>query len=496
MNYRRILLITGKLAKNLVEKQASKFNNVDVYVVNKEVAALITTKDIENIDLSKYDLVLLPGLAKGNWKKLEKLKGVKIRLGPIHACDIEFILRNIDKVELSHDIPACKLLENSTKDNDLRTLAYPADFAFKIRDIKIGGDSRIKVISEIQNATEINDDELKEKIDYLQKFADIIDLSIPNESSYDQVRRAIKIALDYSSVPISVDTTNPKFLILASELGTDLLLSLTYNNFSKVVDKISKEQAVVVAEKSLNLLLTMINKLREIGFCKIIADCLLDPPMYGLTFSIKRYVTFREKDKDTPLLMGVGNVTELCDVDSTGVNGLLTFIAEEIGVNLLLTTEASPKTHGSTKELKIATYMSKISKRKKKFPKDMYFNLLSVKEKKRIESKTEKVEKMIIAEGKKTFKFDPKGYFKIWLEKGKIFCKHSSGVTIVGSSADDILSTIISNNLISNLEHAAYLGKELTKAEIALKLNKNYVQDLDLNFGIYTNFNNFLVSTE
>ncbi|MFP4558915.1 MAG: DUF4346 domain-containing protein, partial [Archaeoglobaceae archaeon] len=36
------------------------------------------------------------------------------------------------------------------------------------------------------------------------------------------------------------------------------------------------------------------------------------------------------------------------------------------------------------------------------------------------------------------------------------------------------------------LDHAAYLGRELKKAEIALKLNKNYVQDSELNFGIYS----------
>ncbi|MEM4524601.1 MAG: DUF4346 domain-containing protein, partial [Archaeoglobaceae archaeon] len=38
---------------------------------------------------------------------------------------------------------------------------------------------------------------------------------------------------------------------------------------------------------------------------------------------------------------------------------------------------------------------------------------------------------------------------------------------------------------VSRLDHAAYLGRELMKAEIALRLGKNYIQDRELNFGIY-----------
>jgi dihydropteroate synthase len=34
--------------------------------------------------------------------------------------------------------------------------------------------------------------------------------------------------------------------------------------------------------------------------------------------------------------------------------------------------------------------------------------------------------------------------------------------------------------LISRMEHATYLGSELEKAEIALKLGKNYVQDFPI----------------
>jgi dihydropteroate synthase len=39
---------------------------------------------------------------------------------------------------------------------------------------------------------------------------------------------------------------------------------------------------------------------------------------------------------------------------------------------------------------------------------------------------------------------------------------------------------IIKKGLVSRVEHAAYLGAELQKAEISLKLGKNYLQDFPL----------------
>ena len=48
---------------------------------------------------------------------------------------------------------------------------------------------------------------------------------------------------------------------------------------------------------------------------------------------------------------------------------------------------------------------------------------------------------------------------------------------ITATTARAIYEEIQRRNLISRMEHAAYLGMELEKAEIALKLNKKYVQD-------------------
>ncbi|MEM2745144.1 MAG: DUF4346 domain-containing protein [Candidatus Caldarchaeum sp.] len=48
---------------------------------------------------------------------------------------------------------------------------------------------------------------------------------------------------------------------------------------------------------------------------------------------------------------------------------------------------------------------------------------------------------------------------------------------IEGRDASSIYMTIIENGWVTQLSHAAYLGKELAKAELSLKLGFRYVQD-------------------
>jgi len=48
---------------------------------------------------------------------------------------------------------------------------------------------------------------------------------------------------------------------------------------------------------------------------------------------------------------------------------------------------------------------------------------------------------------------------------------------IEGDNSRDIYLTIIKNNWVSDLSHAAYLGKELTKAELSIEKGFKYVQD-------------------
>ena len=58
---------------------------------------------------------------------------------------------------------------------------------------------------------------------------------------------------------------------------------------------------------------------------------------------------------------------------------------------------------------------------------------------------------------------------------------HDMIAEINGTSAIEIVNTIIKKNYISSLQHAADMGIELHKDEIALKYNLEYIQDKDIN---------------
>ncbi len=113
------------------------------------------------------------------------------------------------------------------------------------------------------------------------------------------------------------------------------------------------------------------------------------------------------------------------------------------------------------------------------------FYRINKKIKKRISARYDKIKDWVM---------DPKGYFLIAVDKEKKllkvgYCKFSKlenppvndlVVEITGKTAIEIVNTLIRENYISSLQHAADMGIELNKAELALKYNLNYIQDKDL----------------
>ena len=104
---------------------------------------------------------------------------------------------------------------------------------------------------------------------------------------------------------------------------------------------------------------------------------------------------------------------------------------------------------------------------------------------------TEKIKEIIKAahDHYKEWHPDPKGYFLIRVNdtKNRIeagFCTYKHIITkiIYGNNAIDIYNTLLKRKLVTRLEHAAYLGKELYKAELALKYGKKYRQEFPLKF--------------
>ena len=81
-------------------------------------------------------------------------------------------------------------------------------------------------------------------------------------------------------------------------------------------------------------------------------------------------------------------------------------------------------------------------------------------------------------------KLDPAGYFVILplVERGLINVEHYAYDhtllrVLEGETARDIYTTLINNGWVTELSHAAYLGKELARAELCLRHGTKFVQD-------------------
>ena len=94
----------------------------------------------------------------------------------------------------------------------------------------------------------------------------------------------------------------------------------------------------------------------------------------------------------------------------------------------------------------------------------------------------------------KDWVMDPKGYFLIRVDSENklirvgycIFSKlgndpmHDMVAEVTGRTSIEIVNTLIRKDFISTLQHAADMGIELHKAELALKHNLKYIQDKEL----------------
>jgi dihydropteroate synthase-like protein len=234
---------------------------------------------------------------------------------------------------------------------------------------------------------------------------------------------------------------------------------------------------------------------REHGVENVIADLVVEPLLRpGLMDALTAYRLFHKEEPATLLLFGIGNVTELIDADSTGVFAAVAALAAEVGADMLHVPEYSVKNRGGVREAVEASRMMFLAERRGTLPKDLGVDLLVLKEKRWAEEPysgypdAETVE----AAPETGFTADVKGWFKIAVDRGlgEIAAIHyplgeeEPDVVVKGRDSRAIYQTIIRMGLVSKLDHAAYLGKELEKAHIALVLGRSYTQDRPLFWGL------------
>ncbi|WP_297548004.1 dihydropteroate synthase-like protein [Thermococcus sp.] len=500
----KILLVTGRLAEPLVRKYGE---GCDVFVTPVSVAAFLTPELIVHylkkagIKRGNYDLILIPGLVRGSAQVIEDELGVPTFKGPRNAMDLPQILKALRKgFKLSREKPADELfsLDGLKKAEDIRNRTRNRRYIEKalkrpwnvlIGNLPAGRDFPARILGEVVDAPRLGVEKTVERaLYYLREGADIIDIGmVAGETNPDFIEEIPEIREQLMEkgfeVPISFDSLNTAEIEMALDYA-DLFLSVDAGN----VEELVTEKPVVLIPtnqrrgffpvKPLERV-EFLEELKEralgLGYKTVIPDLILEHVPY-LARSITAFQLYRERNPDDVLLAGVGNVVELYDADSVGINALLAGISRELSINLLLTTETSAKARGSIRELKRALDMNLFD-----MPKDLGFDLLILKEKRANDWKFEPTQKIVEAK-ERPVRLEPV-YFRIWVEDGRIWVNAHRGteaiLTIVGDEPNAIIDTILEHFEISP-RHAFYLGRELERAKTALKIRRSYVQEVEL----------------
>ncbi|MGA2917881.1 dihydropteroate synthase-like protein [Methanoregula sp.] len=466
----RILLPTGATTEEMVRKAAAGFD-ADV-VVTGEIASFLTPHRLrELVTKGTYDMVIVSGMSTASFEQVERGTGVPVYRGPRHAADLALILPQLGSITLSRTIPADEFLASGNAADAMRRineLERDADCECIIRGIKIGGGSRMKVLAEIMDAHKRDD--IRNLVEsFFSEGADIVDLGFGFDATPGEVIRVFG-ALDGIDQPLAADTQDPA-LIQAALCRADIILSLQEENIPLVGTAVAEAGAAAIIVPGRSTLTKNIAMAKRAGIPCIIADPLLQPVGSGFVGSLRQFRKSRY-----PLFFGAGNVTELLDADSPGMNALLAGMAMELGAAVLFTSEHSDKTRGSIREMRKATGMMALAK-SRPYPKDLGIDLLILKEKRRRREPPLEYDAVLpLQQAPENISYDPKGNFRIGIEGDRIVAViHGKAAT--GTRWQDVLNTIIAHGDVSLLDHGGYLGRELYKAELAIRYGRSFEQD-------------------
>ncbi|MEM4298390.1 MAG: DUF6513 domain-containing protein, partial [Nitrososphaerota archaeon] len=194
-----VLLVTGRLAKGLVEKY-SKESKVEAEVISLPVpvAALMSTnyiaRELKLRSPLSYDLILVPGLSFGDTHIIEKEVGIPTFKGPKYAADLPFVLNLLDRVQLSKTLPACeviKSLQAKKDEEELKSLNVEQELQrpgnVLVRSLPIGKGFPIRVMAEIHDVPAKSDDEIRRLAEYfLRCGGEIIDIGMMSGESHPE----------------------------------------------------------------------------------------------------------------------------------------------------------------------------------------------------------------------------------------------------------------------------------------------------------------------
>jgi dihydropteroate synthase-like protein len=436
-----ILFLTGKLAEKSLHKVLAEMPAEFEYQVAQlgiTVAALMTPEFIARRlpEARGADRIVVPGLCRGDLKQLEEKYGVPVQRGP----------------------------------DDLKDLPQYFGHGGKAPDL-----SRydVNIFAEIVEAPQLTVEGILAHAErYRAQGANVIDLGCLPNTPFPHLEDSVR-ALKSAGYQVSVDSLVPDDLLRADKAGADYLLSLTEKTLW-IADEVAATPILIPARAgSLPSLYRAIDAMLAKGK-PFIADAILDPIPFGLADSIVRYQRLRKKYPDIQIMMGVGNLTELTDADTTGINAMLFGIIAELRLNAVLATSVSPHATNAVAEADVARRMMHAAHEDKRLPRDYTGDLLGLHDRRPF-SYTETEIAELAAQIK-----DPS--FRILVSE--------EGVSIF--NREGLFRDVDPFRLYPHLQvyddasHAFYLGVELARAQIAWQLGKRYSQDEELQWGCNT----------
>jgi dihydropteroate synthase-like protein len=436
----RLLFLTGHLAyarltRVLADLGPASFT-YEIVDIGVKVAALMTEEIIVRRLKPPLDAdrVILPGRFKGNLERLSGFFGVPFERGPDELADLPLYLGRQGK---------------------------PVDLS----------QHEMRIFAEIVDASIMNIDAIVERALRLAAAgADVIDLGCLPETPFPHLADAVA-ALKARGLLVSVDSANTEELERGARAGADYLLSLNEETIGLAAKWNAIPVLIPANPGDLDSLGRAIDAAQAAGL-SFIVDPVLDPIHFGFAASLGRFLEARRRWPDVEMMMGTGNLTELTDADTSGITALLTGICSELQIRNVLLVNVSPHTVRTVEEHDIARRIMFAARRDHALPRGYDAGLLQVHDRKPYPNSKEDIETLADAVRDANYRImtAPDGIH--------IFNRHGHRI------AQDAFELFPGLGVENDGAHAFYLGAELTKAELAWKLGKRYIQDEPLAFGV------------
>ena len=439
--FERILFLTGKLAEKRLRRVLDAMQPVEfdyeIRNIGVSVAALMTAQMIGRRlqALEGVDRIVVPGLCQGNLQALSEALGVAVQRGPIDVKDL------------------------------------PVFFGRAAQEFSLDK-HRVNIFAEIVEAPQITVEAVLERAArYKKDGADVIDIGCLPDTPFPHLEETVQ-ALHDAGYKVSVDSLDHDELLRGARAGADYLLSL--HESSAWIAEESAAIPVLIPEQHTDM--SSLYRLTDTFLSQgkpFIADSILDPVHFGFTASISRYQALRERYPDIDIMMGTGNLTELTEADTSGVNALLCGIISELDINHVLATEVSPHACSVVRELDLARRIMYAAKQDEGLPKGINGGLLVGHARRPFPYDLAEVQEL--AEQIT----DPSYRVEVTAEGIHVFNRDG-----MATGQDPYQLFPLLEALQEDAPHAFYMGVELAKAQTALQLGKRYVQDEELDWGV------------